>query len=73
MIVAQGKQTDITKLKTYIYRLNFRCLAGDIEEADECFQKQVQLTFADKKPGWMCPAISREIVNPPMYPEGVPE
>jgi hypothetical protein len=67
LLIAATKQTDISKLRTYVYNLNFQCLAGDIEEADQCFIDNTQLSFGEKhKPAWMCPNVSREILLPPM-------
>jgi hypothetical protein len=68
---AKGADTDYTKMKKYIYRLNFQCFANSIEEADKCFEENTKLVFKGKKeqPGYMSTSVSVEIISPPMYPE----
>jgi hypothetical protein len=64
--VAEGPNQVVEKKSTYIYRLNFECLADNIDEADVCFQKEAQLFYGPKKLlGKLCPLISVEIVRPP--------
>jgi hypothetical protein len=66
LTVATGVNTDVTVKKTYIYKINFQCLADSIEEADACFAKEAQLTYGKKnKPGHECPLITVEVVAPP--------
>jgi len=66
---AKDSDTDVTKMKTYIYRLNFQCLANSIDEADVCFAENVQLFYQKNKPGHLSPCVSVEILSPPKYPE----
>lgn len=35
--VAASNRSDVERMKTYIYQINFQCLANSIAEADACF------------------------------------
>ena len=64
MTVAEGC-TNIEQAKTFIYRLNFCCLADTIEQADACFAREARLTYDKKYLATSCSLISVEVLPAP--------
>lgn len=62
--------SDTELMKTYIYGIQFQCLANSITEADKCFQENAQLLYGEKhRPGHECPLVTVQVLAPPKHPD----
>lgn len=71
MIIARNATKGSGDLRTYIFHVNFQCLADDVDQALDCFQENSHLFYKpnekkDAKPAARtCPLLSVEIITSP--------